>query len=70
MSYPRDLDEYSDDELKEELARRNAVREQGNCSYCGGKLHQSQGYQNPSPCRLHETYCGQFGREIWVERKG
>ncbi len=34
MSYPRDLDDYSDDELINELARRCAERSKGNCDYC------------------------------------
>ena len=34
MSLPRDLDEYSDDELIRELARRADRRENGVCDYC------------------------------------
>lgn len=35
MSYPRDLDEYSDEELREEIARREDCRARGVCDYCG-----------------------------------
>lgn len=34
MSYPRDLEDYTDDELAYELARRCAERYKGNCDYC------------------------------------
>lgn len=34
MSYPRDLDDYKDEELINELARRCAERSKGNCDYC------------------------------------
>lgn len=34
MGYPIDLDEYPESRLKEELARREALREQGLCDYC------------------------------------
>lgn len=35
MSYPRDLDEYTEDELRKELTRRIEARSKGNCDYCG-----------------------------------
>lgn len=35
MSYPRDLDEFTEEELRAELARRTAARERGVCDYCG-----------------------------------
>ncbi len=35
MSYPIDLDEYSDRDLKAELQRRRAADEKGLCTYCG-----------------------------------
>jgi len=34
MSYPRDLEDYSDSELAAELARRCAERSLGKCDYC------------------------------------
>lgn len=34
MGYPKDLDDYTDAELKAELKRRVALREKGLCSYC------------------------------------
>lgn len=35
MSYPKDLDEYTDAQLREELARREQARAEGRCDYCG-----------------------------------
>lgn len=35
MSYPRDLDEIPDNELYAELKRREQLRAQGLCDYCG-----------------------------------
>jgi hypothetical protein len=35
MSYPRDLDDYSDEELVSELSRRHINRLVGKCDYCG-----------------------------------
>ena len=35
MSYPIDLDEYRDEALTAELARRKKARESGVCDYCG-----------------------------------
>ena len=35
MSYPRDLDEYTDDELTNEIRRRAEHRRLGQCHYCG-----------------------------------
>lgn len=37
MSYPRDLDEISTAELKEELRRRRQSAATGCCCYCGRK---------------------------------
>ena len=35
MSYPKDLDEYTEDQLREELARRQSLRDENLCDYCG-----------------------------------
>lgn len=35
MSYPRDLDEYAEHELSDEVRRRKAQRAKGLCDYCG-----------------------------------
>jgi hypothetical protein len=35
VSYPRDLDEVHEDQLREELERRRAARIAGVCDYCG-----------------------------------
>lgn len=34
MSYPKDLDEYSNKELQDELDRRAKYAKQGKCTYC------------------------------------
>lgn len=34
MSYPMDLDDYDDEDLINELARRCAERSKGNCDAC------------------------------------
>lgn len=34
MSYPRDLDDYSESELEAELKRRDRLRKAGKCDYC------------------------------------
>lgn len=51
MSYPKDLDDYSDEALQGELDRRERCRQKGKCDYCG-KSRTSEA------CRLplrHET---------------
>ena len=35
MSYPKDLDDYSDETLQQELNRRERARQKGKCDYCG-----------------------------------
>jgi hypothetical protein len=35
MSYPKDLDEYSERTLIDEIARRETCRRRGRCDYCG-----------------------------------
>lgn len=49
MSYPRDLDEYSDDELEAERQRRVKLRARGQCPYC------RQDFEDP-PCRHPEQH--------------
>ena len=34
VSYPRDLDEFTEEELREKLARREECRARGVCDYC------------------------------------
>lgn len=46
MSYPKDLDEYTDEELKRELARRERCKKEGRCSYCG-RLAQTNPVSSP-----------------------
>ena len=49
MSYPRDLDEYSDAELETERQRRAKNRAKDLCPYCG------QDFGKP-PCRYPEMH--------------
>lgn len=49
MSYPKDLDEYTTDELRAELSRRANVLAEGNCDYCGRA-------GDSSPCRFPERH--------------
>jgi hypothetical protein len=49
MSYPRDLDEYTDAELEAERVRRVKQRDHGLCPYCGGPL-------DGKPCRYPEIH--------------
>jgi hypothetical protein len=34
MSYPMDLDQYTDDRLRDELTRRSRERKEEKCAYC------------------------------------
>jgi hypothetical protein len=34
MSYPKDLDEYTDAQIEKEFRRRQECKEKGLCSYC------------------------------------
>lgn len=55
MSYPRGLDEYSDDELRSELDRRDRARRAGRCDYCGGWLGQPTASGHES-CRFPTSH--------------
>lgn len=35
MSYPIDLDEYTDRQLNDEIVRRAKLKAEGRCDYCG-----------------------------------
>jgi hypothetical protein len=35
MSYPIDLDEYTEKQLRDELVRRESLQRKGRCDYCG-----------------------------------
>lgn len=48
MSYPRDLDEVPQNELLQELARRQIMRDQDLCDYCGR--------YGGEPCRFAERH--------------
>lgn len=49
MSYPRGLDEVPEEELRAELAQREARQATGVCDYCGG-------FANDPPCRFPERH--------------
>lgn len=49
MSYPRDLDEYDDEELKEELERRAELVKKKLCTYCERKV-------TAAACRFPERH--------------
>lgn len=50
MSYPKDLDEYSDGELIGHLSYRRGMRAKGVCDYC---------LRTPDtkPCKLPDRHC-------------
>lgn len=49
MSFQKDIDEYTEKELNDELERRNQLRDQGKCDYC-------QQYGNTPPCKFPERH--------------
>lgn len=49
MSYPKDLDEYTDVEIRAEIRRRARAALEGRCSYC----HQAL---DAKPCRYGELH--------------
>lgn len=48
MSYPKGLDEYTDDELREELARRRRAVASATCAYCERRIAECE----RKPCRF------------------
>lgn len=51
MSYPRELEEYDDEELKAEIERRGEAAKKKLCSYCNRKI-------TASACRFPERHKG------------
>lgn len=49
MGYPRDIDDYSDDELLDELRRREDMRARGLCDYCKSEV-------TAAPCRHRDRH--------------
>lgn len=49
MGTPKELDEYTEVELKEELKRRFKAKEKGRCDYCGR-------YPTDEACRFPERH--------------
>lgn len=60
MSYPKDIDEYSQDEILIELERRYFLRARGNCDYCGRSL-------GAPACKLPERHEGKVGVQWYVQ---
>lgn len=50
MSYPKDLEEYSDQELLREVERRFGCWEDKVCSYCHRRLHSDP------PCKMNALH--------------
>jgi hypothetical protein len=69
VSYPKDLDEYTDEQLVAEIDRRRYAESKGLCSYCGYQrfktIKQSllerqaagQDIGNPDPKKMHDGPC-------------
>jgi hypothetical protein len=49
MGYPRDLDEYTEDELIDELNKRIGLHEKGKCGYCERK-------PTTTPCKFPDRH--------------
>lgn len=49
MSHFRDIDEYTEAQLRAELERRASLRERGLCDYCGQA-------QSAKPCRFPDRH--------------
>lgn len=49
MSYHKDLDEYSDDQLASEQLRRDRLRMEGRCHYCINK-------RDAPPCKFRDNH--------------
>ncbi len=47
MSYPLNLDEYTEEQLKKELDRRAKTRAKGKCDYCERKIGSKQACKFP-----------------------
>jgi len=76
VSYdPKELEEYADLDLHDELERRRLLRNAGQCSYCEKTLwaqHQKVGAADrETACRLHEQVVGLDRQEgnVVVERR-
>jgi hypothetical protein len=50
MSYPKDLEEYTDEQLAEEQHRRQLCRRAGKCSYCNRPL------RSEPACKMNELH--------------
>lgn len=49
MTMPRDLDDYSVEELEGELKRRERARKRGDCDYCGR-------HHSTVPCKFPDRH--------------
>lgn len=62
MIYPKDLDEYTESQLIEEVARRQGARLVGLCDYCG------RSFNAVPPCKFPNRHKG-VGNTHQEERK-
>ena len=60
MGYPRDLDDYTEEELNAELARRQASRRRGLCDYCGRVPQSTEACSKPERHRAVQQLFGDF----------
>jgi hypothetical protein len=61
MTDLRQLDEFSIEELTDEIERRLAARRAGLCEYCGRSTYKTE------PCRFPERHC--VGVTLWTVYK-
>jgi hypothetical protein len=62
VSYPKDLDEYTDEQLREELERREKATESGLCGYCGR-------LPTEPACKFPERHEAPLGALNWTVKK-
>lgn len=64
MSYMKDIDEYTEKELVDELNRRRALRSEGRCDYCHGLQGQLTNsefpqYRGSETCTFPDRHRGE-----------
>lgn len=69
MSVFKDLENYTDGQLKDELDRRNTLRLKGLCSYCKNPLDKV-GFRSEKRCRFHEKFLCRVDFDVDVEVVG
>lgn len=69
MSHLLGLEEFTDEQLENELKRRQDLRAMGKCSYCKHSL-DTEAHKSQLRCRLHEKRIGMIGHKVIVQRVG